>query len=141
MESIAQIQRNIDDILGIVESNIRGTTTPEDFLKSVDFEFIVDEDYYHITKSRALKVGAQWKTHSHKEGDETIILIKGRGVVVLENEQFVLTQGESVRIPKGTEHGGYALEEGAEILSILVPSDKNSKILKGLLDSVSHGRS
>lgn len=135
LSELNDLYRTIDETLGQVESCISGTISPDKFSEEIDFELLVDIGRFHISRSKALKVGASWKMHSHPESTEIVILVKGKGVVIWGNNHRELHPPECVTIPPGVAHGGYALEEGTEIISVVMPADENIKKFLYLLKS------
>ena len=59
----------------------------------------------------------------HKEHDATIVMLRGRGRLVMKEQMIVLHAGDSVFIPRGTRH--YYINEGdlpTVVLAIFTPS-------------------
>jgi len=54
--------------------------------------------------------------HSHKETDETFIVIKGSMSIEFENETIKLNEGEMIVVPKGKKHRPFADEEAKIML-------------------------
>ncbi|MEQ1723732.1 MAG: mannose-1-phosphate guanylyltransferase/mannose-6-phosphate isomerase [Pseudobdellovibrio sp.] len=67
------------------------------------FEVLRDESYY---KSKIIRVEAGQKIsyQSHAKRSEHWVIVKGEAVVVLNEKEHVLKQGEHVFIPQGTKH-------------------------------------
>lgn len=141
MASIIETQKTIDKILGVVEDNLYGTTSPEEFSAGIDFEILLEQKHFHISRSKAKRKGAQWPMHIHKNSYETIIMTEGSGILVIDEQKLYIKAGESFTVPAGILHGGYALEDNTEIICVVVPSDKNTIFFKKMLDSAKNGRS
>ena len=54
---------------------------------------------HHIVQVRDREV-----PHIHKNHDGTVVLMKGRGYLMLENRRLELTVGDTVFIPRGSVH-------------------------------------
>lgn len=52
----------------------------------------------------SLKPGARMPDHAHADGDQCYYVLAGKGVLVLEGEEFELTPGIAAFIPLGKEH-------------------------------------
>ena len=57
------------------------------------------------------KVKGQFIWHSHKETDETFIVLNGELIIEFKNEKVKLSKGELYIVPKGVEHKPYAKDE------------------------------
>ncbi len=60
---------------------------------------------------KLVKVKGEFVWHSHKDTDETFIIIKGTMKIDLCSTTIKLNQGEMVVVPKGIEHKPYAESE------------------------------
>jgi mannose-1-phosphate guanylyltransferase/mannose-6-phosphate isomerase len=67
------------------------------------FEILRDESYF---KSKIIRVEAGQKIsyQSHSRRAEHWIIIKGQAVVVLDDKEIVLNQGQHIFIPQGSKH-------------------------------------
>jgi len=54
--------------------------------------------------------------HSHKDTDETFIVIEGKIYIEFEDETVELSEGEMIVVPKGKKHRPYADEEAKIML-------------------------
>lgn len=63
---------------------------------------------YHL---KLAKVRGEFTWHDHPETDEVFIVIQGRMVIHLRDEQIELNEGEMYVVPKGVEHKPTAEEE------------------------------
>ena len=48
--------------------------------------------------------GTNTQLHLHRQSEEIYHIVRGSGVMVLGNEQFPVTMGDSICIPPGTAH-------------------------------------
>ena len=60
---------------------------------------------------KLVKVKGEFVWHSHKNTDETFIIIKGTMNIELSSTTIRLNEGEMFVVPKGTEHKPYAESE------------------------------
>lgn len=67
------------------------------------FEVLRDESYY---KSKIIRVEANQKIsyQSHAKRSEHWVIVKGEAVVILNDKEHLLKQGEHIFIPQGTKH-------------------------------------
>ena len=67
------------------------------------FEILHDEPYF---KSKIIRVEPQQKLsyQSHAKRSEHWVIVKGEGVVVLNDKEHILKQGEHIFIPQGAKH-------------------------------------
>ncbi len=67
------------------------------------FEILKDEDYY---KSKILRVdpGQKISYQSHTKRSEHWVIVKGEAVVVLDDKEHVLKQGDYIFIPRFSKH-------------------------------------
>lgn len=59
--------------------------------------------------------------HTHPQGDEYFLVVKGRGRVQVGSEEADVEQGSIVRAPAGTPHQWRAGSERLVLLSVLIP--------------------
>lgn len=59
--------------------------------------------------------------HKHPKGEEFITVTKGEVVVIIEEEKYVLKEGDSVIFPSDKEHVIFSKEKGGEIVLIGAP--------------------
>ena len=57
------------------------------------------------------KVKGEFVWHSHKETDETFIVLDGELLIEFRDEKIKLNKGELYIVPKGIEHKPYAENE------------------------------
>ena len=57
------------------------------------------------------KVKGEFIWHSHKETDETFIVLDGELIIEFRNEKVKLSKGELYIVPRGVEHKPYAKYE------------------------------
>ena len=57
------------------------------------------------------KVKGEFVWHSHKETDETFIVLNGELIIEFRNEKVKLSKGELYIVPRGVEHKPYAKHE------------------------------
>ena len=57
------------------------------------------------------KVKGEFVWHSHKETDETFIVLDGELLIEFRDEKIKLNKGELYIVPKGVEHKPYAENE------------------------------
>ncbi len=67
------------------------------------FEILNDEPYF---KSKIIRVeaGQRLSYQSHAKRAEHWVIVKGEGVVILNDKEHVLKQGEHIFIPQGAKH-------------------------------------
>lgn len=63
----------------------------------------------------------QRRIHKHPEGEEFITVTKGEVVVIVEEEKFILKEGDSVIFPSNKEHVIFTREKGGELILIGTP--------------------
>lgn len=63
----------------------------------------------------------QQHIHKHPQGEEFITITKGEAIVVVEEEKYVLKEGDAVIFPSNKEHVIFAEEKGAELILIGAP--------------------
>ncbi len=63
----------------------------------------------------------QQHIHKHPQGEEFITVTKGEATVVIEEEKYVLKEGDSVIFPSNKEHVIFAEDKGAELILIGAP--------------------
>ena len=68
---------------------------------------------------KAVKIEGEFVWHHHDNEDELFLVNKGRLTIKLREQDIVLSEGELVVIPKGTEHKPVA--EGEVELLLLEP--------------------
>ncbi len=66
---------------------------------------------------KVVKVKGEFVWHKHDEDDELFLVLKGRLVIQLRDQDITLSEGDFVVIPKGVEHRPVAADE-AHILLI-----------------------
>ena len=78
------------------------------------------------------KVKGEFVWHSHKETDETFIVLDGELFIEFRNEKIKLNKGELYIVPKGVEHKPYAENECHIMLiepkGIINTGDKSTKL-------------
>tara|TARA_B100000965_G_scaffold377655_1_gene371871 strand:+ start:150 stop:512 length:363 start_codon:yes stop_codon:yes gene_type:complete len=78
------------------------------------------------------KVKGEFVWHSHKETDETFIVLDGELLIEFRDEKIKLNKGELYIVPKGVEHKPYAENECHIMLiepkGIKNTGDKSSKL-------------
>ena len=57
------------------------------------------------------KVKGEFVWHSHKETDETFIVLEGELTIKFRNKKVKLNEGELYIVPRGVEHKPYAKDE------------------------------
>ncbi len=60
---------------------------------------------------KVVKVKGEFVWHKHDEDDELFLVLKGRLVIQLRDQDITLNEGELVVIPKGVEHRPVAEDE------------------------------
>jgi mannose-6-phosphate isomerase-like protein (cupin superfamily) len=66
---------------------------------------------------KVVKVKGEFVWHKHDEDDELFLVLKGRLVIQLRDQDIPLTEGDFLVVPKGVEHKPVAVDE-AHILLI-----------------------
>ena len=63
------------------------------------------------------------KGHFHKDHSENLVVIEGRALMTLNNEEFEIKAGDFINIPKGTKHSVLEVlsEVPLKVLSIQSP--------------------
>jgi len=78
------------------------------------------------------KVKGEFVWHSHKETDETFIVLDGELLIEFRDEKIKLNKGELYIVPKGVEHKPYAENECHIMLiepkGIINTGDKSTKL-------------
>ncbi len=133
--SINNLQRlasyfNID-MIHFLENNFKQTTlvrkqdrnniTTED---GVNFQVITSDDATHMQVSFiTLPPNAPTERHIHKhpKGEEFISVIEGEVIVLIEEEKYVLREGDSVIFPSDREHVIYTDSSSAKIILVATP--------------------
>lgn len=75
---------------------------------------VVAELNGQLVKLAKLKGTFVW--HHHKEEDELFMVVKGRLVIQLRDQDIVLEEGELFVVPRGVEHRPVAEEEAHVLL-------------------------
>ena len=65
---------------------------------------------------KVVKVKGEFVWHKHDEDDELFLVLKGRLVIQLRDQDITLNEGEFVVIPKGVEHRPIAEDEAHVLL-------------------------
>ena len=65
---------------------------------------IIDAETESLTIKITLSPGHSLTYHLHERRDETWTVIKGRGWVKLDGNEFAVAEGQTVRIPRGSFH-------------------------------------
>lgn len=60
---------------------------------------------------KLVKLKGEFVWHDHKDEDEMFLVLKGRLVIKLRNEDVEINEGEFYIVPKGIEHKPVADEE------------------------------
>ena len=63
----------------------------------------------------------QRRIHKHPQGEEFITVTDGEAVVIIEEEKYVLKEGDSIIFPSNKEHVIYTEEQGAKLLLVGAP--------------------
>ncbi|HEU4785079.1 MAG TPA: cupin domain-containing protein [Ktedonobacterales bacterium] len=66
---------------------------------------------------KVVKVKGEFVWHTHDEDDELFLVLKGRLVIQLRDQDITLNEGDFLVVPKGVEHRPIA-EDEAHILLI-----------------------
>ena len=66
---------------------------------------------------KVVKVKGEFVWHKHDEDDELFLVLKGRLVIQLRDQDITLNEGDFLVVPKGVEHRPVAADE-AHILLI-----------------------
>ena len=66
---------------------------------------------------KVVKVKGEFAWHKHDEDDELFLVLKGRLVIQLRDQDITLNEGDFLVVPKGVEHRPVA-EDEAHILLI-----------------------
>jgi mannose-6-phosphate isomerase-like protein (cupin superfamily) len=66
---------------------------------------------------KVVKVKGEFSWHKHDEDDEMFLVLKGRLVIQLRDQDITLNEGDFLVVPKGVEHRPVA-EDEAHILLI-----------------------
>ena len=78
------------------------------------------------------KVKGEFVWHSHKETDETFIVLDGELLIEFRDKKIKLNKGELYIVPKGVEHKPYAENECHIMLiepkGIINTGDESSKL-------------
>ena len=78
------------------------------------------------------KVKGEFVWHSHKETDETFIVLDGELLIEFRDDKIKLNKGELYIVPKGVEHKPYAENECHIMLiepkGIINTGDKSTKL-------------
>ena len=78
------------------------------------------------------KVKGEFVWHSHKETDETFIVLNGELFIEFRDKKIKLNKGELYIVPKGVEHKPYAENECHIMLiepkGIINTGDKSTKL-------------
>lgn len=78
------------------------------------------------------KVKGEFVWHSHKETDETFIILDGELLIEFRDKRIKLNKGELYIVPKGVEHKPYAENECHIMLiepkGIINTGDKSTKL-------------
>ena len=78
------------------------------------------------------KVKGEFVWHSHKETDETFIVLDGELLIEFRDKKIKLNKGELYIVPKGVEHKPYAENECHIMLiepkGIINTGDKSTKL-------------
>ena len=78
------------------------------------------------------KVKGEFVWHSHKETDETFIVLDGELLIEFRDEKIKLNKGELYIVPKGVEHKPFAENECHIMLiepkGIINTGDKSTKL-------------
>lgn len=59
--------------------------------------------------------------HKHPKGEEFITVTKGEVVVIIEEEKYILKEGDSVIFPSDKEHVIFSKEKGGELVLVGAP--------------------
>ena len=65
---------------------------------------------------KVVKVKGEFVWHKHDDDDELFLVLKGRLVIQLRDQEITLNEGDFVVIPKGVEHRPVAEDEAHVLL-------------------------
>lgn len=65
---------------------------------------------------KVVKVKGEFVWHKHDDDDELFLVLKGRLVIRLRDQDITLNEGDFVVVPKGVEHMPVAQEEAHVLL-------------------------
>lgn len=157
--------KRISDILTETEKTLHGerpSSLREEFAKKIDIQFLCRAKEFHVTHIILKEKGAFFPKHLHpvdleyKVNKEILIVTTGEAVLYTEgsfkvysnndgayslngeNTTFVNT-GDIIVLDAETLHGGKALSNNVNVVSICIPSDPNTADFIKLLDSLKHG--
>ncbi len=63
----------------------------------------------------------QRRIHKHPQGEEFITVTKGEVIVIVEEEKYILKEGDSVIFPSNKEHVIFTKNKGGEIVLVGAP--------------------
>ena len=89
---------------------------------------------------KAVKLKGPFVWHSHETEDELFLVVKGKFSMELREKMIVVSEGEFLIVPRGTEHRPVA-EEEVEILlfepaSTLNTGNSQSELTRNLLEKI-----
>ena len=65
---------------------------------------------------KVVKVQGEFVWHKHDDADELFLVLSGRLVIRLRDQEVALSEGEFVVIPRGVEHQPFAADEAHVLL-------------------------
>lgn len=65
---------------------------------------------------RLVKIEGEFVRHSHADSDEFFLVLDGEMIIRMDDGDVVLSAGECVVVPRGTQHQPYAERECAVLL-------------------------
>jgi len=80
--------------------------------------FVITDRY--VGKILHVNRGEKLSLQYHKVKDETMRLVKGRVEIQIDDEKFIMADGDTVRIRPGTRHSVLALED-SDIFEVSTP--------------------
>lgn len=91
-------------------------------VKSFPFDNLIGYELVQVA------AGDSIKAHKHLFSDACVVVTKGGGMCVLNGEDFIVTVGDVLEIPKNTRHSFVAGSDGLEFDSLQYPPIGNDYI-------------
>ncbi len=66
-------------------------------------------------------VSNKLKPHYHKERDEIYFIIRGKGIIKINEEEIEVKEGDAILIPKGSIHSIRPINKDIEFIFISAP--------------------
>ncbi len=107
----------------LIRKKERNTLSTDDgiIFQAISSENSENMQITFITLPPNTPIEGQRRIHKHPQGEEFITVTKGEVIVIVEEEKYILKEGDSVIFPSNKEHVIFTKNKGGEIVLIGAP--------------------